>query len=213
MVGGPSSPLLFLSQLYFPAHLHLDQTNPYRTSFPVAPRHPRPQVVSSCTDVCTARSSSTMSSGAAAPNPDRYACFPVSPACSRDNCSHLGGICRVRKIRITGKHDGQSCATRPRGGQIPVGAFGPRGRCCSDGFRELRYRCRRCTSDVAWAGRTTETVPRLARLTDPPGFSSVAVVAADSLAKRDVFRLPDPFAVITVDGEQTNTTSAIKVSF
>lgn len=37
------------------------------------------------------------------------------------------------------------------------------------------------------------------------------VVAADSLAKRDVFRLPDPFAVITVDGEQTNTTSAIKV--
>ncbi|KAK4705682.1 hypothetical protein P7C70_g507, partial [Phenoliferia sp. Uapishka_3] len=38
----------------------------------------------------------------------------------------------------------------------------------------------------------------------------VTVVAADSLAKRDVFRLPDPFAVITVDGEQTNTTSAIK---
>ena len=29
-----------------------------------------------------------------------------------------------------------------------------------------------------------------------------AVVAADGLAKRDVFRLPDPFAVITVDGEQ-----------
>lgn len=39
------------------------------------------------------------------------------------------------------------------------------------------------------------------------------VVAADSLAKRDVFRLPDPFAVITIDGEQTNTTTAIKVSF
>ncbi|SCV66926.1 BQ2448_5572 [Microbotryum intermedium] len=38
----------------------------------------------------------------------------------------------------------------------------------------------------------------------------VTVVAADSLAKRDVFRLPDPFAVVTVDGEQTNTTSAIK---
>jgi hypothetical protein len=37
------------------------------------------------------------------------------------------------------------------------------------------------------------------------------VVAADSLAKRDVFRLPDPFAVVTVDGEQTNTTTAIKV--
>lgn len=38
------------------------------------------------------------------------------------------------------------------------------------------------------------------------------VVAADSLAKRDVFRLPDPFAVVTVDGEQTNTTTAIKAS-
>jgi len=36
------------------------------------------------------------------------------------------------------------------------------------------------------------------------------VVAADGLSKRDVFRLPDPFAVITVDGEQTNTTSVIK---
>ncbi|GAA6004522.1 hypothetical protein JCM10207_000916 [Rhodosporidiobolus poonsookiae] len=38
----------------------------------------------------------------------------------------------------------------------------------------------------------------------------VTVVAADSLAKRDVFRLPDPFAVVTVDGSQTNTTTAIK---
>ncbi|GAA5996135.1 NEDD4 family E3 ubiquitin-protein ligase [Rhodotorula paludigena] len=38
----------------------------------------------------------------------------------------------------------------------------------------------------------------------------VTVVAADSLAKRDVFRLPDPFAVVTVDGEQTMTTTAIK---
>ncbi|KAK4058731.1 E3 ubiquitin-protein ligase pub1 [Microbotryomycetes sp. JL221] len=38
----------------------------------------------------------------------------------------------------------------------------------------------------------------------------ITVVAADSLAKRDVFRLPDPFAVVTVDGEQTNTTTAIK---
>ncbi|KAJ9109360.1 hypothetical protein QFC21_000690 [Naganishia friedmannii] len=38
----------------------------------------------------------------------------------------------------------------------------------------------------------------------------LTVVAADSLVKRDVFRLPDPFAVITVDGEQTHTTSVIK---
>jgi hypothetical protein len=39
---------------------------------------------------------------------------------------------------------------------------------------------------------------------------SDAVVAADGLSKRDVFRLPDPFAVITVDAEQTHTTSVIK---
>ena len=45
---------------------------------------------------------------------------------------------------------------------------------------------------------------RLASARAPP------VVAADSLVKRDVFRLPDPFAVITVDGEQTHTTSVIK---
>jgi Ca2+-dependent lipid-binding protein len=36
------------------------------------------------------------------------------------------------------------------------------------------------------------------------------VVAADGLVKRDVFGLPDPFAVITVDSEQTHTTSIIK---
>ena len=39
---------------------------------------------------------------------------------------------------------------------------------------------------------------------------SIAVVAADGLCKRDVFRLPDPFAVITVDAEQTHSTSVIK---
>lgn len=35
----------------------------------------------------------------------------------------------------------------------------------------------------------------------------ISIVAADGLAKRDVFRLPDPFAIVTVDGEQTHTTS------
>ncbi len=45
-----------------------------------------------------------------------------------------------------------------------------------------------------------------------PHSARVSVVAADSLAKRDVFRLPDPFAIVTVDGEQTKTTAAIKVS-
>ena len=37
-----------------------------------------------------------------------------------------------------------------------------------------------------------------------------SVVAADGLSKRDVFRLPDPFAVITVDADQTQSTSVIK---
>jgi E3 ubiquitin-protein ligase NEDD4 len=36
------------------------------------------------------------------------------------------------------------------------------------------------------------------------------VIACDGLAKRDIFSLPDPFAVITVDGEQTRATSVIK---
>ncbi|KAG9302523.1 hypothetical protein G9A89_007227 [Geosiphon pyriformis] len=38
----------------------------------------------------------------------------------------------------------------------------------------------------------------------------LTVIAAAGLYKRDVFRLPDPFAVVTVDGEQTQTTSVIK---
>ncbi|MCJ1298127.1 hypothetical protein MMC08_000916 [Hypocenomyce scalaris] len=36
------------------------------------------------------------------------------------------------------------------------------------------------------------------------------VIAADGLYKRDVFRFPDPFAVATIGGEQTRTTSVIK---
>ena len=36
------------------------------------------------------------------------------------------------------------------------------------------------------------------------------MVAAESLYKRDVFRSPDPFAVLTVDGSQTKSTSAAK---
>ncbi|KAJ3075434.1 hypothetical protein HDU98_008172 [Podochytrium sp. JEL0797] len=36
------------------------------------------------------------------------------------------------------------------------------------------------------------------------------LVAADGLVKREVFRLPDPFAVVTVNGEQTKTTQISK---
>ncbi|KAI1439240.1 HECT-domain-containing protein [Xylaria sp. CBS 124048] len=38
----------------------------------------------------------------------------------------------------------------------------------------------------------------------------VTIIAADGLYKRDVFRLPDPFAVATMNGEQTKTTQVCK---
>ncbi|KAJ1742115.1 E3 ubiquitin-protein ligase pub1 [Coemansia sp. RSA 989] len=38
----------------------------------------------------------------------------------------------------------------------------------------------------------------------------ITVLAADNLYKRELFRLPDPFVVITVDGAQTQTTKALK---
>ncbi|KAI0431192.1 HECT-domain-containing protein [Xylaria sp. FL1042] len=38
----------------------------------------------------------------------------------------------------------------------------------------------------------------------------VTIIAADGLYKRDVFRLPDPFAVATLNGEQTKTTQVCK---
>ncbi|KAI1750772.1 HECT-domain-containing protein [Xylaria castorea] len=38
----------------------------------------------------------------------------------------------------------------------------------------------------------------------------VTIIAADGLYKRDVFRLPDPFAVATINGEQTKTTQVCK---
>ncbi|WFD21238.1 HECT-type E3 ubiquitin transferase [Malassezia caprae] len=41
-------------------------------------------------------------------------------------------------------------------------------------------------------------------------MASSRYVTALSDTQRDVFRLPDPFAIVTVDGEQTHTTSVIK---
>lgn len=38
----------------------------------------------------------------------------------------------------------------------------------------------------------------------------ITIVAADGLIKRDILRLPDPFAIVSVDGEQIHTTSVIK---
>ncbi|CCE62744.1 hypothetical protein TPHA_0D01030 [Tetrapisispora phaffii CBS 4417] len=43
-----------------------------------------------------------------------------------------------------------------------------------------------------------------------PCSISVKLVAAESLYKRDVFRSPDPFAVLTIDGYQTKSTTAAK---
>ncbi|CAO3616607.1 unnamed protein product [Cunninghamella blakesleeana] len=38
----------------------------------------------------------------------------------------------------------------------------------------------------------------------------LTVIAADGLSKKDLFKFPDPFAVLTVDGEQTHTTTVMK---
>jgi hypothetical protein len=38
----------------------------------------------------------------------------------------------------------------------------------------------------------------------------IIIIAADGLYKRDVFRFPDPFAVVTVNGEQAKTTTVVK---
>ncbi|WVQ78911.1 hypothetical protein IAT38_001002 [Cryptococcus sp. DSM 104549] len=38
----------------------------------------------------------------------------------------------------------------------------------------------------------------------------ITIVAADSLIKRDILRLPDPFAIVSVDSDQLHTTSVIK---
>ncbi|KAH6652657.1 hypothetical protein BKA67DRAFT_592939 [Truncatella angustata] len=43
-----------------------------------------------------------------------------------------------------------------------------------------------------------------------PANLRVTIIAADGLYKRDVFRFPDPFAVATINGEQTKTTTVSK---
>ena len=39
---------------------------------------------------------------------------------------------------------------------------------------------------------------------------SLTIVGAEGLAKKELFSYPDPFAIVTVDGEQTSSTSAAK---
>ncbi|KAJ3792824.1 hypothetical protein GGU11DRAFT_692905 [Lentinula aff. detonsa] len=50
------------------------------------------------------------------------------------------------------------------------------------------------------------------RLNDPEQTIRITFHGATGLAKRDLLSLPDPFAVLTVDGEQTTTTSVCRRS-
>ncbi|KAK6070254.1 E3 ubiquitin-protein ligase hulA [Seiridium cupressi] len=47
-------------------------------------------------------------------------------------------------------------------------------------------------------------------MTDSQSNLRITIIAADGLYKRDVFRFPDPFAVATINGEQTKTTTVSK---
>ncbi|KAJ7784506.1 hypothetical protein B0H16DRAFT_1356572 [Mycena metata] len=48
------------------------------------------------------------------------------------------------------------------------------------------------------------------RLGDPEQRIRVTLFSANGLVKRDLLGLPDPFAVLTVDGEQTNNTAIVR---
>ncbi|KAJ7212062.1 hypothetical protein GGX14DRAFT_447230 [Mycena pura] len=48
------------------------------------------------------------------------------------------------------------------------------------------------------------------RLVDPEHRMRVTLFSAYNLVKRDLLGLPDPFAVLTVDGEQTSTTAIVR---
>ncbi|KDR82841.1 hypothetical protein GALMADRAFT_238445 [Galerina marginata CBS 339.88] len=50
------------------------------------------------------------------------------------------------------------------------------------------------------------------RLNDPERYIKVTLVGATGLVKRELLSLPDPFAVLTVDGEQTSTTAIFRRS-
>ncbi|KAJ7250836.1 hypothetical protein B0H12DRAFT_1120053 [Mycena haematopus] len=48
------------------------------------------------------------------------------------------------------------------------------------------------------------------RLADPERRIRVTLFSANGIVKRDLLGLPDPFAVLTVDGEQTNNTAIVR---
>jgi E3 ubiquitin-protein ligase NEDD4 len=47
-------------------------------------------------------------------------------------------------------------------------------------------------------------------LNDPERIIKVTLYGATGLVKRELLSLPDPFAVLTVDGEQTSTTAIVR---
>ncbi|KAI9329015.1 hypothetical protein DFJ73DRAFT_790954 [Zopfochytrium polystomum] len=59
---------------------------------------------------------------------------------------------------------------------------------------------------------TTLLLPQTKPPTLAIRLAKLTVVAADGLYKKEVFRFPDPFAVVTVDGGQTHTTTVVKRS-
>ena len=74
-----------------------------------------------------------------------------------------------------------------------------------------------CDTDATYSSGQERSGSQVIRVTSSHGVGLNndglmwnTVVAADGLSKRDVFKLPDPFAVITVDAEQTHTTSVMK---
>ena len=78
---------------------------------------------------------------------------------------------------------------------------------CAD-RRPIRVMGNECLHARQRAARTAHSRSALACTLSP--VPRLAVVGAEGLYKRDLFQLPDPFAVVTVDGEQTNTTETIK---
>lgn len=74
--------------------------------------------------------------------------------------------------------------------------------------------CRRARSTVRYSGGHSDLTAARAMSALPllPQMASARYVVATcpTHTQRDVFRLPDPFAIVTVDGEQTHTTSVIK---
>jgi Ca2+-dependent lipid-binding protein len=70
--------------------------------------------------------------------------------------------------------------------------------------------CSMSTEEPFSVVRITGALESQPSCVQPIPNASVPVLAANSLVKREVFSLPDPIAVVSVDSDQTYTTNAIK---